>query len=80
MILDKSKDKNPKDNNGITPLHLAALYGRTNFFKAILDQAEDKNPKDLVGKTPFQVAVNHGQKEICQMIMDNCDDIKKILG
>ena len=80
MILDKIEDKNPKANNGITPLHLAAQFGRINFFQAILDEVEDKNPKDREGQTPFHLAVANGQKEICQIIMNYNDDIKMILG
>ena len=70
MILDRVEDKNPKDINGITPLHLAAKFGRADLFKAILDEVEDKNPKDKNGETPLHLATFNGHSQIAKMILD----------
>ena len=45
-------EKNPKDNVGLTPLHLAARAGNFKLFQYIFNRAEDKNPRDNNGNTP----------------------------
>ena len=50
-----AQDKNPKDKNGITPLHLAAKNGSFNIFYNVLNCAEEKNPKDKNGITPLHL-------------------------
>ena len=51
MIIGQVEDKNPRTNNGFTPLHNAAGKGHFNIFKLIFDQVEDKNPANGSGQT-----------------------------
>ena len=39
---------NPKDYKGVTPLHWAAVNGKTTVFKLIIDEVSDKNPKGII--------------------------------
>ena len=48
-ILEKVKDKNPKDHFEQTAFHTAASYGSLEIFEFIMERAEDKNPKDEDG-------------------------------
>ena len=57
-VFERSKDKNPQDGNGETPLHTAALHGHLEVCQLILEQVEDKNPKDNFGETPLDLATN----------------------
>ena len=70
MFIDTSKHKNPKDENGITPLHKAAWMGYAENFELILDVVEDKNPKSDKGFTPLHVAAHFGHLDICKMIIN----------
>ena len=59
MILPEFEDKNPRNNDGVTPLHIAAQESLKTIFKIILDAIKDL--KDLVpenhdGKTPLEFA------------------------
>ena len=61
MLLPEFEDKNPGNNDGVTPLHIAAEKSLKAIFKIILDAI--KNLKDLVpenhkGKTPFEFVKN----------------------
>ena len=53
-------DKNPPDNKGNTPLHVAAGYGFPEIVKLFLDNIKgEKNPRNSVdGTTPLHNATN----------------------
>ena len=62
--LDNANDKNPKFDNGWTPLHHAAMKGSTDILQSIMIRIEDKNPKDKLGDTPLHFAATEGHAEI----------------
>ena len=49
-------DKNPKDNDGETPLHLASEKGHFSVCQLIIENIDDKNPKNNFGVTPLLMA------------------------
>ena len=51
-------DRNPGDEDGCTPLHVASMEGHLDVFKVIASCQEDPdlNPKDASGKTPLDYA------------------------
>ena len=54
-IFERAEDKNPKDNFGFTPLHLAAENGHLELCQLIIENVQDKNPKNSWDKiTPLQ--------------------------
>ena len=67
-------DRNPRDNHGQTPLHLAAKNGHLKVCKTIIKEADDKNPKDNRGMTPFHIAALMGHEKICKLFMSSVDD------
>ena len=67
-------DRNPRDNHGQTPLHLAAKNGHLKVCKTIIKEADDKNPKDNQGMTPFHIAALMGHEKICKLFMSSVDD------
>jgi len=69
MIVNKSGNKNPKDETGQTALHWAAANGQENICEMILDQIEEKNPKNQYGITPLHLAARNGHTNICNMII-----------
>ena len=43
------QDKNPKDEDGLTPFHVAAGNGHTEICRLIFNSVKEKNPKDPFG-------------------------------
>ena len=62
LIFEFSDEKNPADDIGVTPFHLAAKMGRLEIYKLIFDHLDDKNPRDEEGKTPLHWAVQDFRK------------------
>ena len=52
------KDKNPKDDDGSTSLHMAAMEKRMDVYKMILENVKEKNPKNNDGETPLDLAMD----------------------
>ena len=76
-ILKNVLDRNPRDDTGQTPLHVAlsgSLLRNANLnkevFKFILENIDDKNPEDNNGVTPKDIALEYGYYEIFELIDD----------
>ena len=63
------KEKNPKLDNEVILLHLAAKNGQLELCQSIIDTAVDKNPKAWDGWTPLHLAAMYGHFKICQLIL-----------
>ena len=75
MIINNTHYKNPPANDGITPLHLAAKYGKLAVVQWIFCLSIGvKNPKDYYGYTPLHYAAESGYLAICQLIITNVED------
>ena len=66
-------DKNPANEDGITPLHNAARAGHLEICKLILQNVDMKNPPDSTGETLFDLAKENGFEAICNLIYNECD-------
>ena len=73
-ISEKSSDRNPKDFQNRTALHLAAQEGHLEVCKFIIESTDDKNPRSDEGKTPFYLAVRFGHFEVCKFIIKYLED------
>ena len=67
-IVAYAKDKNPKDEEGLTALHVAAAKGYLDIYRLIIDRVDDPNPADQCGRTPLELAQLSGHQEVCQHI------------
>ena len=54
-------DKNPKDRDDLTPLHLAAENGHIAICQFILNNVVYKNPHNKTGWTPLHWAAGKGK-------------------
>ena len=86
--MDASEDKNPGDDIGVTPLHMAAANAHIEIMKCIMDTQEDKNPANKYsGYTPLHYCVtdvrlknpeDHEKRkrrlQAVKLIFDNVDD------
>ena len=69
-----SKTKNPRDNDGVTPLHSAALKGHLHISKEIVEHVEKKKSKDVVGWIPLHWAATACHLNTCVLIKPNAKD------
>jgi len=63
------KEKNPKDEEDVTPLHLAAKSGHLDICKLLCSNLEEKNPSDDYGRTPMDNAYSSKQWKIMYFLI-----------
>ena len=80
-ILAEEHDKNPKNNWGWTPFHLACYYDQLLITGLLLrnssesDMSIDLNTKDNNGRTGLHIASSCGQLSIVETLMKNSSDL-----
>ena len=62
-----SPDVNSKNDNGVTPLHVAALYN-TEACATLLNYKADVNSSTNLGYTPLHYAAMHGSYKACKLL------------
>lgn len=58
VLIEAGADLKIRDNNGSTPLHIAALLCRTEIVKALLDNGANKYLRNNSGSTAFDIAAS----------------------
>ena len=56
-------DPNARNENGDTPLHIAAHHGQTEAIAALIAKGADPNARNENGDTPLHIAAREGQTE-----------------
>lgn len=56
-------------SKGLTPLHVAAAYGRLRIVQMLLKHGADANAKDNMGSTPLFYAVGRNQTAVAQYLL-----------
>ena len=74
LIMERLEDKNPRNSNGQTPFHFAAMFGRLKICKVFVKLLAEKNPRDNNGLTPLHLAAKYGFLEVCQLISSEIQD------
>jgi ankyrin repeat protein len=65
LLLANKANINAKDNNGVTPLHLATAG---NIAELLLASMADVNARDNHGATPLYVASANGHIDVANLI------------
>ena len=78
MFIEHFDDKNPRDDEWLTPLHIAAENGNLAICKLIIDNFKDTYPKGLWGispyhESPYEKARANGHSNICELFEENID-------
>ncbi len=71
FLLNEGADINAMDNEGITPLHLAAEEGRSHrkMVVLLLHEGADPNLQDIGGNTPLHLAARKGSRQTVLMLL-----------
>lgn len=56
--------------NNITPLHVAAKWGRIDMVKLLLDNGALFDSRTRDGLTPLHCAARSGHNSVCTMLID----------
>ena len=70
-ISNRFQEINPKNEEGTTPLHVAARSGQQEIFEYIFQYTRERCPETNAGITPFHLAAQNGHFEICRLIITN---------
>mgnify|MGYP002049416097 CR=1 FL=1 len=73
-IMDNLDDKNPRNNDGATPLYLAANCGHLKICQLIIANVDNQNIPDNLGNTPLHIAAFYGHYEVCRAFIETLDD------
>ena len=71
---DNVENKNPSNDNGATPLYIAAQNGHVEVCTMIIDNVKDKNPACNDGLTPLHIAAKKGHYRIFKMIINVAEE------
>ena len=67
-IIKQIEAKNPANNKGQTPLHLAAINNHLGVVQRISQRISDKNPRDTSGITPLHEAAKGAIHKPCERV------------
>jgi ankyrin repeat protein len=68
LLLQHGADPGAVDDNGTTPLHLAARNGSVVLVEALLAYGANPTARNLAGATPYDEAKQQGHKAILQQL------------
>ncbi len=77
FLLDRGAEKaglEVGDKDGVTPLHLAARYGKVDLAEFLLKNEVAVDPADHEGSTPLHYAAKTGQIQVARLLLDRGAD------
>jgi len=77
VLIAAGADVKKTDNDGRTPLWVAACYGHQAVVKVLIAAGTDKNKVDNVGRTPLWVAAEFGREAVVKVLIAAGADVNK---
>ena len=82
LLLEQGADVNTKDNdgdtdneNGDTPLHVAAHHNSIELAELLLEHGAEVNTKDINKVTPLHVAARHKNVELAKLLLEHSAEV-----
>lgn len=75
LLLIKKADVNAKNNTGLAPLHMAAIWCHKDAAELLLAKGADVDVRDVVGFTPLHWATISDNTEMAELLLVNNADI-----
>ena len=72
-LIENGGVEHPQNENGMTPLHYAAIDGYICVCQMLLEKFRDKNPKDKADITPLELAIQMNNFVVCELIIRKCE-------
>ena len=76
LIKENPAIVNQQDEDGLTPLHWAALKGNTQIARYLIDNKADINAVDKNNEAPLHYAAYNGKYDIVVLLLDNKANLK----
>ena len=70
LLVTAGADVNGSKQNGVRPLHRAALWGNLEVVKFLLSKNADVNVKKKDGQTPLDLAIRRGHLAVVKRLLD----------
>lgn len=70
MLLDSGASPAEVDENGNTPLHIAALAGDAHSASLLIDRGAPLDIANNLGMTPLEAAVRGGRSKVIQLVLE----------
>lgn len=81
IVLEHGGDPNVRSDEGLTPLHIAAAWGRSNIVELLLLCGADPNIEDNCYQTPIDYAAAEDHCAVIKIIKDNIScDVRSFLS
>jgi ankyrin repeat protein len=75
LLQNNSRLAFSKDEDGDTPLHLAARMGHIDMVKLLVAHKADVNAKDRIDDTPLHLAALDGHAEVVELLLGDRADV-----
>jgi ankyrin repeat protein len=75
LLVAKGANVNARENNGITPLHIAAERGNREIVELLISRGADINARRKNGKTPLHQASENGYTQIAELLIAKGADV-----
>lgn len=74
-LISSGADVNSKNEDGLTPLHVAAVRGREAIVKLLIEQDADVTTKNKDGQTLLHHVAREGHVNIVELLLDSGADL-----